>query len=160
MHGYEIQRWMTDSRTDLWADVKPGSLYHALRQLRAEGLIDVVEVAARGDRRRTVYGITATGRRSLRALLRKGWERVPRGYPADLYTLVTFGDRLPGDEVRAHAAALHERVLEAIDEWTAGAHDKLAATGHDPIVEAMIRNGIAHLTADAELLERLAAASP
>lgn len=156
MHGYEIHRWMTDSRTDLWADVKPGSLYHALRQLDAEGLIEVVEVATRGDRRRTVYGITPAGRRELRTLVRNGWERAPRSYPPDLYALITFSAELPRDEIRARAAALRGEVLRALETWTAGGQEKLAATGNDPVIGAMIRNGVAHLTADAELLEHLA----
>jgi DNA-binding PadR family transcriptional regulator len=27
-HGYEVQKWLEVSNTDLWADVKSGSIYH------------------------------------------------------------------------------------------------------------------------------------
>lgn len=156
MHGYEIQQWMARSRTDVWADVKPGSLYHALRQLESEQLIRVVDVFAQGMRARTVYGITPAGRRELEALVENGWQQLPRTYPTDLYTLITFSRLLPRRELRRRATELRRRLLRTLESWTTGGDEKLAATGHDPLIDAMIRNGIAHLQADAELLRRLA----
>jgi DNA-binding PadR family transcriptional regulator len=156
MHGYEIQQWMSGSRTDLWADVKPGSLYHALKQLDAEGLIRVAEVISQGERSRTVYRITRAGRAELRSLITKGWARPPSSYPADLYTLVTFSRALPRTAVRAYAVALREQVLQTLEEWRTGGQRKLAATSNDPLIAAMIKNGEAHLAADADLLAAIA----
>lgn len=31
MHGYEIQKALEGSRADVWADVLPGFIYHALK---------------------------------------------------------------------------------------------------------------------------------
>jgi DNA-binding PadR family transcriptional regulator len=72
-HGYliraELVRWGAES----WANIKWGSLYHALRKLAEEGLLtatDVDEVAGRVD-----YEITARGEaeffRLLKAALRE-----------------------------------------------------------------------------------------
>jgi len=36
VYGYEIQKWLEISHTELWADVLPGSIYHALRQMEKE----------------------------------------------------------------------------------------------------------------------------
>jgi DNA-binding PadR family transcriptional regulator len=155
-HGYQIQKWMTESRTDLWADVKPGSLYHALKKLTAEGLIEPTEVIARGDRTRITYRITAAGRAELTRLLTDGWTRLPRSYPTDLYTLVTFCREWPDDQLRARAEALRDRVRDALDEWTEGTDEKLAAVDDDPRIRALIENGRAHLLADLELLTVLA----
>jgi DNA-binding PadR family transcriptional regulator len=156
MHGYDIQQWMTDSRTDIWAGVRPGSLYHALKQLNAEGLIEVKDVISQGERSRTVYQITAAGRTELRSLVTDGWGRLPTSYPTDLYTLVTFSRVLPGPTTSAYAAALREQLLRALEEWNTGGQRKLTSTDDDPLIAAMIANGEAHLAADAELLREIA----
>jgi len=156
MHGYEIQQWMKDSRTDLWAGVRPGSLYHALKQLDAEGLIKVKNVISQGERGRTIYQITRNGRTELRSLVTDGWARLPNSYPVDLYTLVTFSRSLPAADVREYADALREYVLQTLEEWNSGGEQKLVATNNDPLIAAMIKNGRAHLKADAELLRTIA----
>jgi len=38
-HGYRIYRDLLDWRVDTWTHVKPGSIYHALSQLEAQGMI-------------------------------------------------------------------------------------------------------------------------
>jgi DNA-binding PadR family transcriptional regulator len=68
MHGHEIRREAQIDRTELWADVKPGSLYGALHRMAAEGVIEVVRTEQEGNLpARTVYGITAEGRQELAA---------------------------------------------------------------------------------------------
>jgi DNA-binding PadR family transcriptional regulator len=156
MHGYEIQQWMKDSRTDIWAGVRPGSLYHALKQLDAEDLIKVKNVISQGERSRTIYQITGNGRTELRSLVTDGWARLPNSYPVDLYTLVTFSRSLPAVDVREYAGALREYVLQTLEEWNSGGERKLVATNNDPLIAAMIKNGRAHLKADAELLRTIA----
>lgn len=69
MHGHQIRRAAQVDRTELWADVKPGSLYAALHRLAAEGVIEVVRTEQDGNLpARTVYAITAEGRSELAAL--------------------------------------------------------------------------------------------
>lgn len=66
MHGYQIRRSAQLDRTELWTDVKPGSLYNALRRMAEEGLVEVVRTEKVGNPpERTVYTITADGRREL-----------------------------------------------------------------------------------------------
>lgn len=68
MHGHQIRREAQVDRTELWADVKTGSLYGSLHRLAAEGVIEVVRVEQEGNLpSRTVYGITPDGRRELAA---------------------------------------------------------------------------------------------
>ena len=56
-------------RAELWSDVRPGSLYGALHRLAAEGLIEALRTEQAGHLpARTVYAITAEGRRELRVL--------------------------------------------------------------------------------------------
>src|SRR5215472_14763721 len=69
MYGHQIRRDARIDRTELWSEVKPGSLYSALHRLQAEGLIEPVRTEQQGNLpARTVYAITGEGRRELRAL--------------------------------------------------------------------------------------------
>jgi DNA-binding PadR family transcriptional regulator len=66
MHGYQIRRAAQLDRTELWTDVKPGSLYNALRRMTDEGLVEVVRTEKVGNPpERTVYEITESGRQEL-----------------------------------------------------------------------------------------------
>ncbi|MFC9691823.1 PadR family transcriptional regulator [Kribbella sp. NPDC056951] len=71
MHGHKIRTAAQVDRVDLWADVKPGSLYGALRRMADEGVLEVVRTEQEGNLpARTVYGITRKGRAELSTLLR------------------------------------------------------------------------------------------
>lgn len=77
LHGHQIRQQAQTDRTELWADVQPGSLYGALKRLAAEGLIHEVRTERQGNRpERTVYEITDQGRGALAALRDDALERV------------------------------------------------------------------------------------
>ena len=86
MYGHQIRRDARIDRTELWSEVKPGSLYAALHRLQDEGLIEPVRTEQRGNLpARTVYAITAEGRRELRALRGEALREVAlRPDPVDL----------------------------------------------------------------------------
>lgn len=70
MHGHQIRRAAQVDRTELWSDVKVGSLYGALNRMAAEGVIERVRTEREGNLpARTVYAITEEGRHELGALL-------------------------------------------------------------------------------------------
>lgn len=72
MHPYEIQRLIREYHKDEFLDLKRGSLYHAIGQLRDAGLIDPVETTRAGRRpERTVYRLTEAGTRELHDWLRE-----------------------------------------------------------------------------------------
>jgi DNA-binding PadR family transcriptional regulator len=162
MHGYDIRRWLTTSRADLWTDVKSGSVYHALSQLDREGLIELDERAVAVGRERLVYRITRAGRSELGRLIETGWDRLPRSYPSGLYLLLTFARHLAPDELLAKVQDLQGQLETARDEWTTGGQLKEAAlrsTSDDTparLVNALITNGQAHLDADIDLLRTIA----
>lgn len=69
MYGHQLRRDARIDRTEMWSEVQPGSLYGALHRLAAEGLIEPLRTEQDGQLpSRTVYGITAEGRRELRVL--------------------------------------------------------------------------------------------
>jgi DNA-binding PadR family transcriptional regulator len=102
MYGHQLRRGARLDRADLWSDVRPGSLYGALHRLADEGLIEAVRTEQDGRMpARTVYAITAEGRRELRALRAEAFG--PAGLrpdPVDL-ALVMSGD-LDEDIIRGH----------------------------------------------------------
>ncbi|MDN5855102.1 MAG: PadR family transcriptional regulator [Actinomycetia bacterium] len=66
MHGHQIRRAAQLDHLDVWTDVKPGSLYGALRRMAAEGLVRPLRTEQEGGRPpRTVYEITTEGRHEL-----------------------------------------------------------------------------------------------
>jgi DNA-binding PadR family transcriptional regulator len=65
MHGHQIRREAQLDRTELWTDIKPGSLYGTLHRLVADGAIEEVRTEQSGGPARTVYAITTAGRREL-----------------------------------------------------------------------------------------------
>jgi DNA-binding PadR family transcriptional regulator len=74
-HPYEIKRRVTQALVECYTDVDVGTLYYAVRRLAADGLISAVsrEKVARGGMR-TVYGITAKGKRRFQELLHEQFE--------------------------------------------------------------------------------------
>jgi DNA-binding PadR family transcriptional regulator len=69
VHGHQIRQQAQSDRTDQWADVAVGALYGALKRLANEGLVAEVRTERVGNRpERTVYEITAEGRRALAAV--------------------------------------------------------------------------------------------
>ena len=71
VHGYFIRRELLSWRVDDWASVHPGSIYHALRALADQGLLDEVRTDADGARPpRTSYRLTSEGEAMYGVLLR------------------------------------------------------------------------------------------
>ncbi len=67
MHGYQVQRELSEQLGGLWR-VSYGSLYPSLRRLEREGAI-TSQPGAAGARRKTVYTITEEGERLFLELL-------------------------------------------------------------------------------------------
>jgi DNA-binding PadR family transcriptional regulator len=77
MYGHQLRRDARLDRTELWSEVRPGSLYGALHRLAAEGLIEPLRTEQDGQLpARTVYGITGEGHRELRALRAEALQEV------------------------------------------------------------------------------------
>jgi DNA-binding PadR family transcriptional regulator len=113
LHGHQIRQQAQTDRTEVWADVQPGSLYGALKRLAAEGLIHEVRTERQGNRpERTVYEITDQGRGALAALRDDALERIASSNdPFDL--ALALSRDLPEEYleriVTARVAALRSR---------------------------------------------------
>jgi DNA-binding PadR family transcriptional regulator len=156
VYGYEIQKWLEISHTELWADVLPGSIYHALRQMEKEGPVQVQATQQRGHRARAIYALTQAGREMFQLLLREGWQQVPRTFPSNLCTLLTFSHHLPSEERRAGLQTMLAALEKELAQWGEGEQAKrdtflgrvfslkhlsiLSGTGHNHRPQPKIHN--------------------
>ncbi|NJC81190.1 PadR family transcriptional regulator [Planosporangium mesophilum] len=74
VHGYDVRRELMSWGVDQWANIQPGSIYHALRKLAEEGLLAEVATEQVGGRpARTTYRVTRAGDQEFQELLRRYW---------------------------------------------------------------------------------------
>lgn len=151
-HGYEIQKWLELSRTDRWADVLPGSIYHALRQMEKEGLVEVRTTEQNGHRSRAIYAITEMGQAKLKQLLQDGWLQAPRSFPANMYVLLTFSRFLQPDELERGLRNMISVLEEEMASWQQSWQGRI---GTAPVIGAVFDNGREHIETDLRLLYRL-----
>jgi len=109
VHGYDVRRELLSWNADKWANVQPGSIYHALRTLSAEGLLREVSTEQVGARpARTSYEITEKGKAEFQSLLRGAWWQVTPA-PDQFMAAFSFLPALRRDEA---AAALRNRAVQ------------------------------------------------
>lgn len=155
LHGYDVRKQLELMRTDLWADVLPGSIYHALKQMQREGLVEVQATEATGHRLRAIYAITDAGKSAYLDLLRQAWVNPPQPFPTGLYAAVTFLSDLPQEEGRHLVQALIPAVQRELEVWCAGQVAKEQAGVLTPATRLLFVNAREHLEADLRLLHRL-----
>ncbi|MEU2714614.1 PadR family transcriptional regulator [Streptomyces sp. NPDC007205] len=71
-HGYQVRNDLEYWGAHEWSHAKPGSIYHALKQMARQGLLHAHEIApsTAGGPPRTEYELTSTGTEEYFALLR------------------------------------------------------------------------------------------
>ncbi len=80
VHGYDVRRELVSWRLEELANVKPGSIYGAIRTLEKDGCV-AVHARESGTSRpdRTTYVLTGEGEKEFQALLRSAWWSVSAG---------------------------------------------------------------------------------
>lgn len=69
-HGYQVRRELLTWSADKWANVAPGSIYHALKKMETERLLEVTSTDAHpGGPDRTAYKLTEEGETEFQLLL-------------------------------------------------------------------------------------------
>ncbi len=134
MHGYQIRQDALRDQAEWWSDVKPGSLYSALHRMTDEGLVEVERTETpQNSPQRTIYRITAAGRRELIAQRNEALQRVVFAVdPVDLALryVSDLATHELGEMLRSRHTALVERL--AIHE-AAYASSKQHLVGFEPI---------------------------
>lgn len=113
-HGYQVRNDLEYWGAHEWSNAKPGSIYHALKQMAKQGLLLAHETApsTAGGPPRTEYEVTEEGLAEYRALLRDAI----RSYDQNLDVLsaaIGFIVDLP----RGEAVALLKERVEGMKEW-------------------------------------------
>lgn len=74
VHGYDVRRELLTWRLEELANVKPGSIYGAIRTLEKDGCIAVHARESDESRpERTTYVLTGEGQKEFELLLREAW---------------------------------------------------------------------------------------
>ncbi|MEV6309430.1 PadR family transcriptional regulator [Streptomyces sp. NPDC051840] len=115
-HGYQVRSDLEYWGAHEWSTAKPGSIYHALKQMAKQGLLLAHEVApsTAGGPPRTEYEITGRGTEEFFALLRSSLTSYDRGVE-----VLSAGIGFIVELERAEAVALLERRIAAIEGWRA-----------------------------------------
>jgi len=121
-HGYAVRRELLSWRAETWTNAKPGSIYHALKQLNAEGkLREAGTERSEEGPGRTLYELTADGEIEFRTLMDQALVSVDM---EELGAAIAFMDALPRAHVidrlreqQRNAEAVREQLLAMIPEF-------------------------------------------
>ena len=157
VHGYDVRRELLSWNADEWANVAPGSIYHALKKLAEEGMLEQVATERVGTRpARTTYRTTAKGDAEFEELLRQYWWELDQ--PVDPFlSAMGFLPALPRDE---GAAALRNRarmLRTAVERLHASLDSDWMRASKPVHVSWMLERGIALMEAEIPWCERVAA---
>jgi DNA-binding PadR family transcriptional regulator len=113
-HGYQVRNDLEYWGAHEWSNAKPGSIYHALKQMAKQGLLHAHEIAPStvGGPPRVEYEITEKGAEEYFTLLREyltAYDQRPDVLTAALGFMV--------DLERTEAVQLLEVRLRSIEEW-------------------------------------------
>jgi Predicted transcriptional regulators len=140
VHGYDVRRELVTWRLEDHANVKPGSIYSALRTLEKDGCIAVHGRDSRDSRpERTSYVTTTEGEKEFQLMLREAWwtVRTPSNPLIPALSLMVF---MPRDElIRALQSRIAQKEgdLDSIAFMRASIKD--GATGADGEVPEHVR---------------------
>jgi DNA-binding PadR family transcriptional regulator len=123
VHGYDVRRELLSWDVENWANIQPGSIYHALRKLTDEGLLEEVATEQVGARpARTTYKVTPKGELEFEELLRKYWWEYKQ--PVDPFlSAFAFLTAMP----RAEAAAALRNRARRLENWATGIREGIEA---------------------------------
>ncbi|MFD0356233.1 PadR family transcriptional regulator [Streptomyces sp. NPDC127110] len=115
-HGYQVRNDLEFWGAHEWSNAKPGSIYHALKQMAKEGLLLAHEVApsTAGGPPRVEYEMTDEGTREYLTLLRQALTSYDQKTDV-LSAGIGFIVDLPRDE----AVALLKERTERLRQWRA-----------------------------------------
>jgi DNA-binding PadR family transcriptional regulator len=113
-HGYQVRNDLEYWGAHEWSNAKPGSIYHALKQMAKQGLLLAHETAPStvGGPPRTEYEITDQGTEEYLRLVRESltaYDQKPDVLSAALGTMVDLG--------REEVLGLLEERVRSIEQW-------------------------------------------
>lgn len=119
-HGYQVRNDLEYWGAHEWSHAKPGSIYHALKQMAKQGVLLAHEVApsTAGGPPRTEYEMTAAGRDEYFRLLREALTSYDQGTD-----VLSAGLGAMVDLPRAEVVELLKERVRGIEAWRASVTD-------------------------------------
>ncbi|MFD7230679.1 PadR family transcriptional regulator [Streptomyces sp. NPDC059881] len=119
-HGYQVRNDLEFWGAHEWSNAKPGSIYHALKQMAKQGLLHAHEIApsTAGGPPRTEYEITESGTKEFFALLREALTSYDQKVD-----VLSAGIGFIVDLERHEAVELLQERVRSIEEWRASVTD-------------------------------------
>lgn len=161
-HGYQVRRELLAWSADKWANVAPGSIYHALKKMAQETLLEEVatgqEPSGAQGPDRTAYRLTPEGETEFQVLLTKYLAESDDSAQGSyrLAAAVTFLPALP----RAKALSLLRHRMTQLSGQRAGARDLLengTSWGQPEHVDELYRLWLRSMDAQDQWLRELVA---
>ena len=147
-HGYELQRsFAAGSDLGVVLRVEQASLYGALKELAARGLIEGTETREGARPPRTVYSLTQQGRRALDTWLATPVAR-PRQVRLDLLLKLYFARERSPEHVRALVTAQ----MAACDTYLAELEARASSLPEDGFAHLVIRSRMSAVRSTLEWL--------
>jgi PadR family transcriptional regulator, regulatory protein AphA len=152
--GYEIKALVDNTTRFFWA-ASYGQIYPELKRLSEAGLVEGID-ASRGERKRTVYAITADGEAEL-----VDWLRQPPGAPEmreEGLLKLFFSGVLPPEQATETLRAMRDYrrgLAERLREMEPDAEEKLKT--EDPFPQIVLQGGIEFNEWFADWCERMEA---
>lgn len=131
MSGYDIKTMLELFDAERWSGILIGSIYNALNKLEKDGYIEISRIESTGHRQKAIYQITEKGRQYEKELIIGALEKSPIPYPTQLYSGISFINKLEKEEA---IAALEQQRIALESEYhslLAGLKAKQEATGND-----------------------------
>jgi DNA-binding PadR family transcriptional regulator len=118
-HGYQVRSELQSWGAEIWAKIKPGSIYHALKKAAADGLLTEHAEPGNSGPERVLYRATARGRDEIVELVRDGLRRTHD--PTMLDAAIAMLPMLTRTDAIAHinerVARLEAELVEQAKGW-------------------------------------------
>ncbi|MCJ9429010.1 PadR family transcriptional regulator [Kordiimonas marina] len=105
--GYEIRKMVTDGSFSFFSEASYGSIYPALTQMTADGLVACRAESQTGRPDKKVYSLTADGRKALEQSLTAA--PGPDRHRSDFLAALLFAEAVSPDRINA---LIHDRISE------------------------------------------------
>lgn len=155
MSGYEIQQILLKSHSDKWAGILPGSIYHALKKMEKEQLVEIDSIEQTGNRSKAIYKITEQGEVAFHDLLIESLQISSVQLPSNLYTGLSFIEHLEKEQI-VHALKMQLVHLEQqLHQQKVGIEEKRKFMPLDYVNEMLFQNVFQQYELQIELIKSL-----
>lgn len=155
MSGYEIQQLLIKSQADSWAGILPGSIYHALKKMQTEGLVEINSIEKTGNRSKAIYKITTDGEMEFVKLLVESLQVSSVHLPSNLYTGLSFIQHLSKDEIIQSLQGQQAILEEQLEKQRSGIEIKRNHMPMDDVTELLFQNVFRQYELQIDLLKNL-----